>query len=240
MPRSGCETLGARVEEVDFDLSAGRPSFLALRGEWFVNWMYSRLDQQHRLGANVANNVKAGLAGTVRELAGAEVVRGQLWHRFREFFERYDHLITPCVAVPPFPVEQNYPDSIAGKPMQTYMDWIAPTFVLSLTGLPVGAVPCGRDAGGMPVGMQIVGRQFGRGVGAGARARRGDGDGGLRSWNFSHEVLMSRKTLMACAAVAFIAQAAFAQNPTPRRARRPLPRRWRVRRCQPVASRIAR
>ena len=152
---------GARVEEIDLDLSAGRPSFLALRGEWFVNWMYSRLDKQDKLGTNVANNVKAGLATNALDLAGAEVVRGQIWHTFRAFFERYDYLITPCVAVPPFPVEQNYPDSIAGKPMLTYIDWIAPTFVLSLTGLPVGAVPCGRDAGGMPVGLQIVGRQFG-------------------------------------------------------------------------------
>ena len=30
--------------------------------------------------------------------------------------------------------------------MQTYIDWIAPTFVLSLTGLPVASVPCGLDS----------------------------------------------------------------------------------------------
>ena len=73
------------------------------------------------------------------------------------------------MAVPPFPVEQNYPDSIAGKPMQTYVDWIAPTFVLSLTGLPVASVPCGLDESGLPVGLQIVGRPSRRGSGAGAR-----------------------------------------------------------------------
>jgi amidase len=60
------------------------------------------------------------------------------------------------MAVPPFPVEQNYPETVAGKTMQTYIDWLAPTFVLSLTGLPVASVPCGLAAG-MPVGMQIVG-----------------------------------------------------------------------------------
>jgi amidase len=42
--------------------------------------------------------------------------------------------------------------------MKTYVDWIAPTFVLSLTGLPVASVPCGLDRGGMPVGLQIVSR----------------------------------------------------------------------------------
>ena len=103
---------------------------------------------------------RSGLSATTKELAAAEDFRGRLWHVFRELFSRFDHLLTPCMAVPPFPVEQNYPDAIAGKPMQTYIDWIAPTFVLSLTGLPVASVPCGL-ADGLPVGLQIVGRPQG-------------------------------------------------------------------------------
>jgi amidase len=98
---------------------------------------------------------------TSKEIAAAEAYRGHLWHQCRKFFSDYDHLLTPCVAVPPFPVEQNYPDMIAGKPMQTYIDWIAPTFVLSLTGLPSASVPAGLDSNGMPVGLQIAGGQFG-------------------------------------------------------------------------------
>jgi amidase len=85
------------------------------------------------------------------------MVRGRIWHRFRTLFERYDHLLTPTMAVPPFPVEQNYPETVAGKAMPTYIDWLAPTFVLSLTGLPVGSVPCGLDRDKMPVGLQVVG-----------------------------------------------------------------------------------
>ena len=100
------------------------------------------------------------MSTTTRELAAAEDFRSRLWHQLRAFFNRFDHLLTPCMAVSPFPVEQNYPDSIAGKPMQTYIDWIAPTFVLSLTGLPVASVPCGLSAG-MPVGLQVVGRPQG-------------------------------------------------------------------------------
>jgi len=123
--------------------------------------MYPRLDKLDRLGVNVANNVKGGLKFTTQELAAAEAARGRLWHMFRGLFEQFDHLLTPCMAVPPFPVEQNYPDAIAGKPMETYVDWIAPTFVLSLTGLPVASVPCGLDRSGLPVGLQIVGRPLG-------------------------------------------------------------------------------
>jgi amidase len=65
------------------------------------------------------------------------------------------------MAVPPFPVEQNYPETVAGKKMATYVDWIAPTFVLSLAGLPVAVAPCGLDREGLPVGLQLVGGPFG-------------------------------------------------------------------------------
>jgi amidase len=152
---------GAHVEEIDFDLSFARPAFLALRGLWFVAQMYPRLDEMARFGANVAGNIRSGLETTTKDLAAAEQARGRLWHLFREFFRQFDHLLTPCMAVPPFPVEQNYPDTVAGRKMQTYVDWIAPTFVLSLTGLPVASVPAGLDAGGLPVGLQVVGRAQG-------------------------------------------------------------------------------
>jgi amidase len=152
---------GGAVEEIALDLSSARPAFLALRGLWFVTHMLPRLDKVEQFGPNVANNVRAGLEVSTRDLAAAEQERGRIWHRFRELFTRFDHIVTPCMAVAPFPVDQNYPDTIAGKPMQTYIDWIAPTFVLSLTGLPVASVPCGLDASGLPVGVQIVGKPFG-------------------------------------------------------------------------------
>ena len=148
---------GASVEEHDLDLEYGRRSFLALRGYWMVAQQHSRLDRVERFGENLRGNVEAGLSRSVLELAEAEALRGRLWEDLRRLFERFDALLTPTVAVPPFPVTQNYPDAIAGRPMKTYVDWIAPTFVLSLAGLPVVSVPAGLDAEGLPVGLQIVG-----------------------------------------------------------------------------------
>lgn len=150
------EQAGAEVDEIELDLSFGWDPFLALRGLWMVAHQYTRLDRMDGFGENVAGNVRAGLETTTRELGAATHARGRMWHLFRELFERYDYVLTPCMAVPPFPVEQNYPDTIAGRPMETYVDWIAPTFVLSLTGLPVASVPCGRDGEGLPVGLQVV------------------------------------------------------------------------------------
>jgi amidase len=141
---------------MDLDLSSARSAFLALRGYWFATHMAPRLGRAGEFGPNVAGNVRAGLATEMQTFADAEQTRGRLWHMFRELFARVDALLTPCMAVPPFPVEQNYPETIAGRPMQTYVDWIAPTFVLSLTGLPVGSVPCGLDESGLPVGLQVA------------------------------------------------------------------------------------
>jgi len=149
---------GAVVEQVELDLSYGFDAFLALRGYWMATHHHRHLDRLDELGDNVRGNVESGLGTTVRELASAEQVRGRMWDEFAQLFESYDHVLTPCTAVPPFPVEQNYPSSIGGREMGTYIDWIAPTFVLSLTGLPIACVPVGLDANGLPVGLQVVGR----------------------------------------------------------------------------------
>src|SRR5688500_10073869 len=119
--------------------------------------MYERHGHIEEFGVNVKNNTKAAQSGSTLDLGKAERIRSEMWHSFRIFFERYDHLLTPTMCVPPFPVEKNYPEAVAGQKMKTYVDWLAPTFLLSLTGLPVGSVPCGLDSGGMPVGLQVVG-----------------------------------------------------------------------------------
>ncbi len=152
---------GVRVEEIELDLSFARKPFLAFRGYWFVAQLYEHLDKVEDFGVNVANNIKAGLKVRPEELGEAEATRRKMWEIFRDLFGKYDHLLTPCMAVPPFPVEQNYPETIAGKKMETYVDWIAPTFVLSLTSLPIACVPCGLDENGLPVGLQIVGKPLG-------------------------------------------------------------------------------
>jgi len=153
--------MGATVEEVAIDLSEGRDAFLTLRGLWFVNQMHIRVEHLEQFGPNVAGNIRSGLKTTMADLAAAEYTRGRIREVVLDLLSRYDHLVTPAMAIPPFPVEQNYPETVAGKAMKTYVDWIAPTFVLSLTGLPVGVAPCGLDSEGLPVGLQIVGGPFG-------------------------------------------------------------------------------
>jgi amidase len=149
------------VEEIALDLAYGRKAFLALRGLWFVSMLHPHLSKLEEFGVNVANNIRAGLKTSVEELGAAEQARKRMRERFAALFRDYDLLLTPTMAVSPFPVVENYPRTVGGREMETYVDWIAPTYVLSLTGLPVGSVPAGLDADGMPCGLQVVGRPFG-------------------------------------------------------------------------------
>lgn len=151
----------AMVDPVDLEFSDGRKAFLHLRGVWMVAHMREHMHRLPELGDNVRGNIEAGLRVTTEQVAWAHGVRGRMWAFFERFFECHDFLLTPSMAVSPFPVEQNYPATVGGRAMKTYVDWIAPTFTLSLTGLPVASVPCGLDANGLPVGLQVVGPPLG-------------------------------------------------------------------------------
>ncbi len=154
---------GVTVEETELDLSFARDAFLALRGHWMVSHHHHLLDRLDELGENLAGNIRAGLGQSAEVLGAAERARSRLWERLEELFRSYDALLTPCVAVSPFPVEQNYPETIGGRAMASYIDWIAPTYILSLSGLPAASVPAGLDGKGLPVGLQILGRPFSEG-----------------------------------------------------------------------------
>jgi amidase len=163
----GLERHGASIEEIAFDLADGRDAFVTLRGEAMVGNHLARLEKLDDLNPNLAGNIRLGLGVQILDIARAEHKRAEIWHRWRALFERYDLLLTPTTPVLPFPVESNYPAEIAGKQLESYMDWLAQTFLVSLAALPAASVPAGlaplsRGAAseasrGVPVGLQIVG-----------------------------------------------------------------------------------
>src|SRR4029079_16108514 len=115
---------GATVEQVAFDVSDGRDPYQTWRGAWMVGQQFERLSQLERFGENLKGNVKAGLKVTALDLAQAEWTRQQVFHRFRELFERYDLLITPAAPVRPYPVTMNFPTEINGHAFDNYVAWI--------------------------------------------------------------------------------------------------------------------
>lgn len=152
--------MGARVEEIDFNVGDGRDPYKVWRGLWMVAQHYERLGRLPDFGENLRRNVEAGLTLTARDFAAAEQTRQNVYHRFRVLFERFDVLLTPAAPVKPFPIELTFPDRINGRKFENYIDWIAPTFIVTLVSLPAASSPAGLSPEGLPVGLQIVAPRF--------------------------------------------------------------------------------
>ncbi|WP_428265640.1 amidase [Haliangium sp.] len=148
---------GAEIADVELDLSAGHEVFATLRGLWMLAQHLDLVDRLDELGPNLAGNIRVGLGLDPTRIARAMRARSRLMARVARVLAEVDVVVTPTVAVPPFAIADGPPMAIRGQPMSSYIDWIAPTYLLTLTSLPVLAVPCGRDQDGLPAGVQIVG-----------------------------------------------------------------------------------
>jgi amidase len=157
---AGLAERGAQVEQIEFDASGGRAAYQTWRGFWMVGQQYQRLAQIKEFGPNLRGNVEAGLKLNSLDFAAAEHKREEIFHRFRELFDRFDVLLTPAAPVQPYPIEKNFPDRINGKSFENYIDWIAPAYLIKLVSLPAATAPAGLSQDGLPVGMQIVAPRF--------------------------------------------------------------------------------
>ena len=82
------------------------------------------------------------------------------WQHARAFFEKYDLLLTPTVACPPFKVGLDNPDRDRRHEGRAATRAAPFTYPFNLTGQPAASVPCGFTRRGLPIGLQIVGRRF--------------------------------------------------------------------------------
>jgi amidase len=153
------ESLGCIVEQAEPDFSLAEISFRVLRAWSSANTHGERL-REHPDGFKdtLKNEIEEGLRLTGSEVARAEVASGQLWRHFQAFLEKYEYFILPTTQTPPFDIEMPYPTEIAGVKFETYIDWMKSCWYISATGNPAVAVPGGFTPQGLPVGLQIVGR----------------------------------------------------------------------------------
>ena len=84
----------------------------------------------------------------------AQQIRTLIRRDYDTAFERVDAVAMPTTPTSAFGLGERAED-----PLQLYVGDVF-TASANLTGLPALSVPCGRDAAGLPVGLQLMGRAF--------------------------------------------------------------------------------
>ncbi|MBV8236990.1 MAG: amidase [Acidimicrobiia bacterium] len=153
------EALGCIVEEADPDLTGADDVFKTLRA-WYYEAALSEEYARHKdeLKDTLVWNIEEGRRLTGPQVGRAEVLRTALYHRVREFLDRYEFFVLPVVQVLPFDVKTDWLREVNGVKMETYIDWMKSCYFISTVGNPAMSVPCAFSAEGLPIGLQIVGR----------------------------------------------------------------------------------
>jgi Asp-tRNA(Asn)/Glu-tRNA(Gln) amidotransferase A subunit family amidase len=118
------------------------------------------------LEAGLVGDDARGLIEPGARVAGVDYVRARnaqwkyacAWGRF---MSGYDLFLTPAMECVAFEHGRTGPVTVGGQPIgDFYDDYCHFCYPFNLTGQPAMSVPMGTAEGGLPVGLQIVGRRF--------------------------------------------------------------------------------
>ncbi len=133
-------------------------------GPWFTGWAVMRAraqghlegtDDWERIDESLRFQISMGLGVSGVDLAKAQDAMYQYSLALDRVFEQAPVLLTPiCAGQTP---HIGHDGTINGEEQ---VGWVSFTYGFNMTRNPAGTVPCGTTADGMPVGLQIVGRQL--------------------------------------------------------------------------------
>ena len=155
--------LGARVEDVDLPLvpMAGAVFMALADGEaaaWHHRTLATRGDE-YDAGTRRRLVTAALLPATLGQQAARAraAIRTQLW----DALGRFDVLLAPTAptAAPPIASAQA-PIASRAEAGRRFFNRRSYTTPASLAGVPALSLPCGFTAGGLPIGLQLIGRRF--------------------------------------------------------------------------------
>ncbi|MBI5879582.1 MAG: amidase [Chloroflexi bacterium] len=157
------EQLGCRLEAADPGFGDPQEFFGTIWVGGLGNYLRSYLPQwAERMDPGLVEMVRQVEGLTAADYAGALAKRAAHWNTVRQFFEKYDLLLTPSMPIPAFAVDAPpAPPPAKDGQAVSWSGWTPFTFPFNLTGQPAATVPCGFAPDGLPLGLQIVGPRFG-------------------------------------------------------------------------------
>jgi aspartyl-tRNA(Asn)/glutamyl-tRNA(Gln) amidotransferase subunit A len=154
------EELGCVVEEVKPGFA---DSHALIRCLWSAheagNYAQYLPRWRDRMDPGLVACIEDGLRYSVTDYVEARGRKLAYWDSVRPLFETYELLLTPTTSVAAFPVGRLNPE---GWPQHAWdwLAWASFSYPFNFTGQPAATVPAGITPGGLPVGLQIVGRLF--------------------------------------------------------------------------------
>ena len=106
----------------------------------------------------IGAQIQRGLGYDGPAVGRALLARERIAQAVAAFFVDHDLLLCPTVPCVPWPVGENGPATIDGRPVDGRGHAVF-TPLLNHAGVPACSVPCGL-VDGLPVGLQIIGRRF--------------------------------------------------------------------------------
>ncbi len=160
--RSAFADMGCIVEQSEPDFTGVDEAFPTLRHLSYHS-SYAKLSRENP--TVFKDTVKWEIAEAERQSA-ADVARAfsrqaQMYRHVSQFFSTYDAFVCPVTQVEPFDITTEYPTTINGQRMPTYIDWMRSCWYVTFMQCPAISVPAGFSASGLPVGLQIVGKPRG-------------------------------------------------------------------------------
>jgi amidase len=147
----------ADVEEVSPDCKGAIEAFRTLRAAHIADSYGALLrDRRAELTPTVIWNIEAGAKLTAEDYLAAERRRTAVYRSFRELMARKDFLVVPAASVFPWNNDTGDVTAIDDIRLETPIDYLAVTFIVSLVGFPVLTLPTPRQPDQMPFGVQII------------------------------------------------------------------------------------
>lgn len=148
---------GAHVEEVELDWRDPYEAWSVFFFGTAAASLEKKLPAQgDLLDPGLRKVVEQGLKLRGVDYANAQASRHDFWEQVRRVYERFDLLLSPTLAVPPFAVGQDDADPLDGERLGP-LQWTRFTYPFNLMGQPAASVPAGSTKAGLPVGLQIIG-----------------------------------------------------------------------------------
>ncbi|HEV7210048.1 MAG TPA: amidase [Mycobacteriales bacterium] len=157
--RPGVASLGVALSDAEPDLRGADEVFRVLRGWQMATTLAADVARAGPdLSPMVRENVAFGHTLTAADVAAAQQQRTAIVHRAGAFWAAHEFLLLPVSQVLPFDVETPWVGRIGEHSMPDYLGWMRSAYLISVLRVPAASVPAGFTAGGLPVGLQVIGR----------------------------------------------------------------------------------